>query len=110
MATTPGSIFEGSQQLGVLLDRTMVHNVESVVDVTATRTCLQLYMGVLLGQYVAVFCLVPFESVENRPGINVAAIMLSLITVSVADVKGSKRLEVYVRGPNQTGSSDTPKG
>lgn len=60
----------------------IIENINVIYNPRTMRACLQLYMVVLIGQYILSFSSVPFDDVENRPSICVLTSIYSLLMVS----------------------------
>lgn len=71
-------IGDHSIQLG---ENQLIENINVIYNPRTMRACLQLYMIVLIGQYILSFSSVPFDDVENRPPICIWTSIYSLLMV-----------------------------
>lgn len=58
-------------------------DVEILYNIKTKRVMLQIYMGLLLCQYILIFTAVPFENVTNRPSIMICAIFYDIFMFTV---------------------------
>lgn len=65
----------------VLDNENVIQSLDSVYNRKKTEKFFQLYMGLLLLQYITIFCLVPFDGIDNRPPIAVCSALYSLAMV-----------------------------
>lgn len=60
----------------------MIQKIESIYSSNKFKTILQIYMIILLLQYLTIYACVPFDEIENRPMINVMTCLYCLFMVS----------------------------
>lgn len=58
-------------------------DVETLYNIKTKRLFLQIYMTLLLCQYILIFTAVPFENVTNRPSIMICAIFYDIFMFTV---------------------------
>ncbi|KAK6203401.1 uncharacterized protein RJT21DRAFT_27003 [Scheffersomyces amazonensis] len=61
----------------------LVENIESIYSAKTFKALFQIYMGLLLCQYVSVYATVPFDDIEGRPPLCVITGLYVLIMFSV---------------------------
>lgn len=78
-------LFDRGIDLGAPVDlgnNNLVRSIDTIYNGKTFKLCLEVYMGLLLIQYLLIYASVPFDNIDNRPALLIVTCLYCLFMVS----------------------------